>query len=115
MSAPPVVIEAFTPMVKNTLRGFATVRMPSGVVFHDVTIHAKNGSAWASPASKPQLDRTGQHMKGNDGKGLWLPVVTFASKEARDRFSEVVIAALRASRPDALAQCVPTQTQHDTV
>lgn len=97
-----VIIEEFVAMERNTLRGFARVRTPSGIVFHDVSIHRKNESTWASPASKPQIDRNGQHMKGRDGKALWLPVVSFSDKETRDRFSEAVLTALQASHPQAL-------------
>lgn len=103
MSANPVVIEEFTAVEKNTLRGIARVRMPSGMVLHDVAIYRKDTAAWASPASKPRLGRDGSQMKGPDGKGLWDPVVTFSSRELRDRFSSAVIDALRGARPEALS------------
>lgn len=38
MSAHSIVIEEFVAVEKNTLRGFARVRMPSGMVLHDVAI-----------------------------------------------------------------------------
>ena len=97
------VVEEFTPMPRNTLRGFVTVRTPSGLVFHDVAIHHKNESFWASPAGKPMIGREGTQLKDANGKPRWTPVVSFATKEARDRFSTGVIDALRASHPDALA------------
>lgn len=40
-------------VAKNTLRGFAKVRTPSGIIHHDVAHYVKDGAAWASPASKP--------------------------------------------------------------
>jgi hypothetical protein len=46
-----VVVEDVKPLTRNTLRGFARVRMPSGLIFHDVSIHEKDGKAWASPGS----------------------------------------------------------------
>ena len=48
------------------------------------------------------LTRDGQQMKNADGKLLWLPTITFASKETRDRFSEPVLDALRLVHPEAL-------------
>jgi hypothetical protein len=33
MNNPSVVVEEFKPVVKNTLRGFVRVRMPSGMIF----------------------------------------------------------------------------------
>jgi hypothetical protein len=96
------IIEEFVAVARNTLVGFARVRTPSGLIFHDVAVHQKGDNAWAAPASKPQLNRDGVQLKGPDGKGLWVPIVSFASRELRDRFSSQVIAALRASHPDAL-------------
>ena len=52
--------------------------------------------------SQPQLNRDGVQMKGPDGRGLWVPVVGFASRGLRDKFSAAVIDALLASHPDAL-------------
>ena len=103
MSANPVVIEEFVAVEKNTLRGFARVRMPSGMVLHDVAIHQKDTAAWASPASKPMLNRDGVQMKDAAGKGLWTPIVSFASRELRDKFSAAIIEALRAAQPDVLS------------
>ena len=81
-----VVIEEFVALQKNTLCGFCRVRMPSGVIFHDVSIHRKDTAAWASPASKPMIGRDGLQMRGRDGKGLWTPIVSFASRDIRDKF-----------------------------
>jgi hypothetical protein len=98
-----VTIEEFLAVERNTLRGFCRVRLPSGLIIHDVAIHQKNGSAWASPPSKAMLTRDGQQMKNNEGKPLWLPTVTFASRETRDKFSDAVPTALRLVHPEVLA------------
>jgi hypothetical protein len=103
MSTPPFIVEDFVKVERNTLRGFAKVRTPSGIVFHDVAIHRQGDAAWASPASKPLLDRTGHHMKDSNGKAQWVPIVSFTSKELRDRFSAAVIAAVQVSHPEVLA------------
>jgi hypothetical protein len=68
MTLPPFVIEDFVKVERNALRGFAKVRTPSGIIFHDVAIHRQADAAWASPASKPLLNRDGQHMKDASGK-----------------------------------------------
>ncbi len=96
-----IVIEEFTPVVRNSLVGFARVRMPSGVIFHDVGIYKKDGKAWATPSGKPLLGRDGTQMRGRDGKALWVPIVSFASKEVRDKFSSAIIAAIEATHPEA--------------
>jgi hypothetical protein len=97
------VIEAFTPVAKNSLLGFATVRMPSGMLLHDVGVHRQGGSFWAMPASKPMLDRSGTQLKDASGKLRWVPIVSFADKATRDRWSQAVVAALREQRPDLVA------------
>jgi hypothetical protein len=75
--------------------------MPSGVIFHDVGIYKKDGKAWANPSGKPMLSRDGMQMRGRDGKALWVPVVSFASKDVRDRFSGCIVAAIEATHPEA--------------
>jgi hypothetical protein len=94
-------IEEFKPFLKNSLIGFVRVRMPSGVIYHDVSIHKVGDSAWASPAAKPQIGRDGTPiMKG--GKPQYSPVVSFVSKQVRDKFSDAILDALRAAYPEAL-------------
>ena len=96
------LIEELTAISRNSLVGFARVRTPSGTVFHDVGIYQKEGKFWASPPSKPKLNRDGVHMKDAAGKGMWTPVVTFSSKEVRERWSAAVIDAVRISHPEVL-------------
>ena len=85
-----------------SLRGFATVEMASGLVIHDVSIHQRDGSTWASPPAKPMLGRDGTQMRGKDGKALWAPIISFAAKATRDRWSAQVIAALHVAHPEVM-------------
>jgi hypothetical protein len=87
-----IVVEEFKAVTRNSLRGFARVRMPSGMIFHEVVVHHSGDTWWASPAARPVSDKA--------GKSTWQPTVTFASKEIRDRFSAGVITALRISHPE---------------
>src|SRR4051812_23935601 len=103
MPNPPIVIEEWKPRRQNTLVGFAVVRLPSGMKLHDVSVHIMGTKAWASPASKPQIDRNGAAIRGDDGKIKYLPVVSFETKAISDKFSIGVIEALRLAHPDALA------------
>jgi hypothetical protein len=102
MSAPQIKITEFTAVHRNSLRGFCTVVQPSGMILHDVAIHHRNGAAWASPASKPMLDRNGQQMTDGDGKPLWVPIISFSSKAVRDKWSGAIIEAVREAYPEAL-------------
>jgi hypothetical protein len=103
MSEPGFVIEEFTSVIRNTLRGFARVRTPSGMLLFDVAIHQKNGRAWASPAAKPMLSRDGTVIRNAANKIQYSPVVGFTSRELGDRFSDQVVAAMRERYPQVLA------------
>jgi hypothetical protein len=98
MSAGFKVLE-FTPLVKGALRGFAKLGLPSGMVIHDVRLFESYGKFWASPPSKPSLNRDGVHMRDAAGKGLYTPIISFSSKDRRDAFSAMVVEALREQRP----------------
>ncbi len=103
MSDNSFVATNWKPLRKGALIGFVDVSMPSGIAFREVSILETNGRFWASPPSKPMLDRDGRAMTGDDGKRRYSPIVEFASKEIRSRWSDGVIAALRAAEPEALA------------
>lgn len=75
--------------------------MPSGVIYHYVSIHKQGDTAWASPSAKPQIGRDGSHIR-RDGKPQYAPVVSFVSKQVRDKFSDAILDALRSSHPEAL-------------
>jgi hypothetical protein len=91
------------PLKKNSLLGFAKVELPSGMVISDVTILTGERGPWASPPSKPMIDREGVAMKDDKGKLRYSPIIEFASREIRDRWSAAVIEAMRAAHPEALA------------
>jgi hypothetical protein len=97
-----IVIEEFRALAKNTLCGFARVRLASGMVLHDVAIHQRESRAWASPPGRPMIGRDGTQMRAADGKVQFAPTITFADRATGDRFSEAVIAALREAHPEAL-------------
>ena len=91
------------PLRKGSLIGFVSVSMPSGIIIHEVSILETNGRFWASPPSKPMIDRNGAVMTGDDGKRRYSALIEFADRDTRARWSAAVIAALRAAEPEALA------------
>jgi hypothetical protein len=97
-----VVIEEFRPVLKNSLRGFCRVRLPSGLVVREVGLHALAGRAWASPPARPMTTKTGTILLDDHGKTRWQPLVGFVSKTIRDKWSEQVVGAVREAFPDAL-------------
>jgi hypothetical protein len=92
----------FRPLRKNSLLGFAKVELPSGMIVADVTVLNSCKGPWASPPSKPMIDRDGVVMKDSNGKVRYVPIIDFKSKEIRTKFSEGVIEAVRRFDPEAL-------------
>jgi DNA-binding cell septation regulator SpoVG len=85
---------------RNTLLGFAKVELPSGMVINDVTVLMGKEGPWASPPSKPMIDRDGVAMKDQNGKLKYVPIIEFTSKQVRDRFSHAVVDALCLVHPE---------------
>ena len=98
-----LIIEDFRRFHRNTLRGFCRVVLPSGMVLSEVAVHVDGTRAWAMPASRPMLDRDSTVMRDEGGKIRYVPIVGFASKAHRDRFSDSVIGVLQRSHPEALS------------
>ena len=105
MNAPmPVAILAWRPLVRNTLRGFASIRLGASLKINDVTVHRhESGRCWAAMPSKPVMMPDGTAKKGDNGKQLYVPILEWDSKASADRFSEAVIAALEADHPGSTA------------
>jgi hypothetical protein len=97
-------IKSFAPMRRNSLRGFAEVQLPSGMIVEDVSVHVSSGKPWASPPSKPMLDRNGVAVRDDKGKIKYAPIISFATRELRDRFSREVITAMTIAHPGELAE-----------
>jgi hypothetical protein len=87
---------------RNTLRGFATIEFPSGLILAEIAVHQSARSCWAQPPSRPWV-KDGALVPGErPGKFKWQPLISFATPEIRDAWSHQVIAAVRSAHPDAL-------------
>jgi hypothetical protein len=88
-------------LIKGSLRGFATVELPIGLKLVDCPVLVSNGKAWAGLPSKPVLDRDGKHAKP-DGKPQYSTILEWKSRDLSERFSQAVVALVRAAHPDDL-------------
>jgi hypothetical protein len=86
-------------MVRNTLRGFAKVRLGKALVMHDVAVHCSNGKRWAQAPSKPVINREGVAKRDDRDKIQYVPVITWADRQTADSFSEGVIEAVEREHP----------------
>ena len=94
---------AWRPVQRNSLQGFATIQQPGGMVIADIAVHERDGKAWASPPSKPMLDRDGRQMRDAEGKARWSNLISFVDRATQATWSDAVVAAVRAEHPGALA------------
>jgi DNA-binding cell septation regulator SpoVG len=101
--APLPKITDWREMRRNGLLGFAKVEFPSGLVINDVTILQGERGPWASPPSKPMIDRDGNALRDDKGKIRYVPMIEFTSREVRNKWSDSVIEAIRAAHPEVLA------------
>lgn len=99
----PVTLIAWRPMRKNTLLGFATVRLGRSLTIKDVGLHRSGDRAWAGMPAKPMLGQDGHAKMNETGKIQYVSILEWASKEASDRFSEAVFAAVEAEHEGATA------------
>ena len=99
-----ILISNWKPLRKESLRGFLTATLPSGMVLHEISVLVSNGKAWASPPSKPMVGRDGKVLVGDNGKPRYAQLIEFTDKATRDRFSAAVLAALLGAHPEALGE-----------
>ena len=71
---------------KNSLRGFLSLILPSGLVLNDCTYHQKDAARW--------IGLPARQYTAADGKLSWSPVVEFASKEERSVFQTAALEAV---------------------
>lgn len=95
-----MVLEDFRPIRKNSLLGFARVRLPIGLVIADVPVCSSHGKVWAAMPSRPALDPSGRQVEKN-GKRVYVPVLSWADRTTADRWSAAVVELVRAAHPDA--------------
>jgi hypothetical protein len=71
---------------RNTLRGFCTLVLPSGLVIRDCSLHEREGKRWIGLPRKP--------WSKSDGTTGYEPIVDFATDEARLSFQLCAVAAV---------------------
>jgi hypothetical protein len=93
----PIVCLEFSPVERNTLKGFARIKInPWHVVLEGVAIHEKNGRRWAQLPGRPQLDKDYNLIRELNGKIRYAKVMSFDSRDVADRFSASVLRAVDA-------------------
>jgi len=82
-----IKIEDFRKFEKNTLRGFARIRLePTGIIIDGVTVHEKGGRRWIGLPAKPYQDE--------DGNQKWSPIVRIEPRKQWENFQAQALKAL---------------------
>lgn len=71
---------------KNTLRGFFTVTLTSGLIIHRCMLHQKESKRWVSLPAQEYKDPYGAKQYAN--------ILEFTDRETSDRFQNAVLTAL---------------------
>jgi hypothetical protein len=102
-----VIIDAFRPLRKNTLRGFADVILPvTRLCIRDVAVRQSDDRCWINLPSRPMLNPDRSPMLNDRGKPLYFAFLRFTDEAAQLQFERAVITALRATHPQVLNRVV---------
>jgi hypothetical protein len=101
----PMRASNWRPLQRNTLRGFFSLTLPSGLVLNECTFHVhENGAEWIGLPARPQLDREGRQRRDpTTEKILYSPIVEIAGKTARERFQATALVAVHTLLREARA------------
>lgn len=83
------------PVVKNSLQGFFTLKMPSGLILCECMLHESNGKRWIGMPAKPQTHKDGTPvLSPRSGKPAWSPLVKIEDKQKHKVFQAAALAAI---------------------
>ena len=104
MNPPAITISDWKSRESGTLRGFFTTNLASGLVLHELMLHERDGKWWISFPSKPMLGTDGVALRDDSGKVRYSSSsIEFTNPQARSRFIEQVLGALRQAQPQLFA------------
>src|SRR5262245_57394416 len=81
-----ITISDCKPHQKNTLQGFFSATLPSGLVFHSLMLHERNCQRWISFPAREYIDVNGEKQ--------YARFVDFISRERANPFRDQILAAL---------------------
>jgi hypothetical protein len=88
---------------RNSLCGFASVELPSGLVIEDCPLLATAGPACVSLPSRPMIWPDGAPLSHEAGKARYATMLRWRNRTTDDRWSAAVVAFVRETHPDSLA------------
>ena len=88
-------VRDFKALHRNTLRGFFTLELDSGLVIKDCSVHVRDdGRKWFAFPAKPQLDKDGKALRDGSGKVLYANIIAIDDRRRSDKLQQLVLEAL---------------------
>jgi hypothetical protein len=81
-----IIIADWNPRSKNTLKGFFSATLPSGMVLHNLMLHQKGESRW--------IGLPAREWSNEQGAKQYAKLIEFRDRETADLFRDKVLAAL---------------------
>jgi hypothetical protein len=89
----------------GTMLGFITVELPSGMIINNCKLMVgPAGKHWIGLPTVKQIDKDGTPKLDEKGKPQWSPIVEIPDRHTRERFTALILDALRRQHPDALGE-----------
>lgn len=80
---------------RNSLQGFFSLTLPSGVTLRECSLHERNGKRWVGLPARPQTNKDGsRRIDPKTGKSAWSPLVEIRDRAIRERFQTAALAAV---------------------
>jgi hypothetical protein len=85
-SAADFIATDWKPLRKNTLQGFCTITLPSGLRIKECSFHERDGKRWVGLPGRP--------WQKPDGATGYVSFLDFSNNQAKDRFQQFALAAI---------------------
>jgi hypothetical protein len=101
MSEPTIICTRWRAIERNTLRGFCDLHLTRArLTIRDCTYHeGGDGKAWIGLPSKPKIRDGAVVLK--DGRPEYEPPLVSIDEDAREKFREAAVAAVKAKMAEA--------------
>jgi hypothetical protein len=100
----PVVLLDFKPLVRNSLRGFAKIRLGLSLIICDVPVCSAHGKHWVVLPPKPLVDCDGTALRDNSGKVKHAPILEWTERTACDAFPRAVVEVVARAHSETFAE-----------
>jgi hypothetical protein len=108
-----MILRGWRPVEKTggTLRGFASVELPIGLILLDCPVHVSRGRPWAALPGRPVIDDAGRHADDpkRPSKKAWVAMAKWTDRDIAERWSQRVIELVRGAFPNDLENEEPSQ------